>query len=246
MVGFLWYQTVLARQEREIYDALMRGLLAGEKEIRVPKCDPSRLSVILELVRMDQPMLFDIDGFRYRTVRGEPTFTVLPNHSFPPKQRAELTASLEKRLCRILAPILPLSPEEAIDAIHNFVLSSVTYERVRKNDSHEIVGVLHHGIGVCEGISKTVKLFCDRLDIPCIIALGQGSPQGEGERHAWNLIRTGGVWRHYDMTYDLSSSRRGYESKRFFAMSDAVCFRSHGMPEQTLPSCPEEIETDRT
>jgi transglutaminase/protease-like cytokinesis protein 3 len=235
--GYAWYRFCLSKEEAEIYDALLRGMLKGSEEIRVCKCDVARLSSIFEQVRLDHPRLFFADGMRYRTVRGEPTLTVLPNYVFSSRAGREMTASLEKRMRRILAPMEDLSPGEAVEAIKRFLFSSVVYDKVRKQYSHEIIGVLHHGIGVCEGIAKTAKAMCDALDIPCIVAIGPGSLRENAERHAWNLIFLDGKWRHYDFTFDLSLAQRGSNACRYFGLTDAECFLSHGTPEYPLPSC---------
>jgi len=235
--GYVWYRSLMEGDEGEIYDGLYRALKGEESERRVPKCDPARLSVILELVCMDHPEIFWSEGYRYRSVRGEPTMTVLPTYSFAGKKQRALAESLEIRTSRILSPLAALPAEDALEQIHRFVLEQVKYDRVKKNYSHQILGVLHHGIGVCEGIAKTVKHLCDRLDIPAIVVLGPGSPEQGAQRHAWNLIRIGSLWRHYDFTYDLSASRPSYACHRYYAMTDEVCYASHGPSEHPLPPC---------
>ncbi len=237
MQGYAWYGSLLTGCEGQVYEALARGLSRGDSEIRVPKCEPERISRILEQVRLDDPLLFYVGGMRYRTVRGEPTLTVLPDYTFRQQQRKEMAVSLEKRLQRITAPMLSMPAQAAIESIHEFLLENVIYDKVKKHYSHEIIGVLHHGIGVCEGISKTVKAICDLLDVPCIIALGADLPGEPRQRHAWNLIRTDGAWMHYDFTFDLSASRPGFSCRRYFGMSDAESLRIHGEPEVALPKC---------
>ncbi len=54
-------------------------------------------------------------------------------------------------------------------------------------------GVLLEGIAVCGGFSQAVKVFCNELDIPCIIMGNAG--------HAWNLVQMeDGKWYRLDIT----------------------------------------------
>lgn len=56
-----------------------------------------------------------------------------------------------------------------------------------------VYGVLTKNIAVCDGYSKTVKLLCNELDIPCII-MGNHA-------HAWNLVQMDdGCWYRIDIT----------------------------------------------
>lgn len=236
-MGYWWYHTTLDKEERQIYGAIMQGLLNGEPNFRVPKGDPGRLSALFELVRMDAPEIFYVEGFQFRSVRSEPTLLFSPRYTFQAKQREQMMHSLDRRASAILAPMVAMTAKEALSAIHEFVLSGIIYEKKDRQYSHEIPGVLHHGIGVCEGISKTVKFLCDRLDIPCIIAISDRLPENGRERHAWNVIRCDGAWRHYDFTFDLTASRDGYASYRFLAMDDEECFRTHAKPCYPLPPC---------
>ena len=45
------------------------------------------------------------------------------------------------------------------------------FDKLKKPYSHEIIGPLGHGVGVCEGIAKSVKVLCDVLGIWCMIAV---------------------------------------------------------------------------
>lgn len=56
-------------------------------------------------------------------------------------------------------------------AIHDFIVENVRYDKLEKPYSHEVIGPLTNGVGVCEGMAKTVKLLCDGLGLPCMIAV---------------------------------------------------------------------------
>ena len=57
-----------------------------------------------------------------------------------------------------------LSEWEKEKYIHDFICENVTYDKLKKAYSHEIIGPLGHGVGVCEGIAKSVKYSVMRLE----------------------------------------------------------------------------------
>ncbi len=88
-----------------------------------------------------------------------------------------------------------------IDAINDRGNHTLATRGLHYNSS--IYGVLLEGIAVCEGYAHSVKLFCDELDIPCII-MGNNS-------HAWNLVQMeDGGWYRLDIT---NACRLGWDGK---------------------------------
>lgn len=131
-----------------------------------------------------------------------------------------------------------LMPEEQEKSIHDFILENVTYDKLQKQYSHEIIGPLQQGIGVCEGIAKTVKLFCDRLGIDCLIAVSEADPEhGVRYRHAWNLVKIGGSWLHLDATFDNSLKRYGTKRYDYYNLEDRQLFRDHQPLIAPVPAC---------
>ena len=82
-------------------------------------------------------------------------------------------------------------------------LSECTYDKLKKAYSHEIIGPLGQGVGVCEGIAKAVKVLLDALGVWCVIAICGNNPEkGIKYRHTWNIVRIGGAYYHLDTTFD--------------------------------------------
>ena len=48
--------------------------------------------------------------------------------------------------------------------VHDFICDNVRYDKLKKAYSHEIIGPLGQGVGVCEGIAKAVKVLLDVLE----------------------------------------------------------------------------------
>ena len=77
------------------------------------------------------------------------------------------------------------------------------YDKLKKSYSHEIIGPLGQGVGVCEGIAKAVKVLLDALEVWCVIAICGNNPEkGIKYRHTWNIVKIGGTYYHLDATFD--------------------------------------------
>lgn len=94
--------------------------------------------------------------------------------------------------------------------VHDFICQNVRYDKLKKSYSHEILGPLGQGVGVCEGIAKTVKILCDQLGIWCIVVFQEANPEKNIKyRHAWNIVKIGGAYYHLDATFDNTLSHMG-------------------------------------
>jgi len=135
-------------------------------------------------------------------------------------------------------PAQSMSPQEKEQYIHDFICQNVRYDKLKKPYSHEIIGPLGQGVGVCEGIAKTVKILCDHLGIWCMIAISEANPtQGIKYRHAWNIIQLDGQYFHLDATFDNSLGRDGVIRYDYFNLDDSKVFRDHQPVIYPIPAC---------
>ena len=64
-----------------------------------------------------------------------------------------------------------------LKALGLFDGSDIRYDKLKKSYSHEIIGPLGQGVGVCEGIAKAVKVLLDALGVWCVIAICGNNPE---------------------------------------------------------------------
>ena len=64
-----------------------------------------------------------------------------------------MTARVEK----LIRPAQKLSEWEKEKYVHDFICENIRYDKLKKSYSHEIIGPLGQGGGVCEGIAKAVN-----------------------------------------------------------------------------------------
>ena len=203
----------------------------------MPRLDNAALSDVYQRLKLDEPRIFFVVGFAYRyDPRGEHV-ELIPEYLFDKGKIKMHRQAVDKRIERLAAPLKGKSDREKEEAIHAFILENVHYDKLKKPYSHEIIGPLTQGVGVCEGIAKTVKALCDRLGLWCIVALSEAEPaRGIKYRHAWNVVRIGGQYYHLDATFD-NSLQRGEKRYDYFNLDDGRLFRDHTPLVLPVPAC---------
>lgn len=155
MAGYYYGQ--LSKEKKAVYDMLAAGCDALAAVIRVPDLGTEVLSDIYLRMKLDLPLLFFVTGFHYRKMPGADHVEVLPDYLFDRGKVKMHRQAVTARLERLARPLKGKSDREKELAIHDFILENVTYDKLKKSYSHEIIGPLTQGVGVCEGIAKTVK-----------------------------------------------------------------------------------------
>lgn len=88
--------------------------------------------------------------------------------------------------------------------IHNWLVSSVSYEESEENKNRfEIYGALHDQRAVCEGYARSFKYLMEKVGVPCVLVSGTGTnSEGKSESHAWNYMQVNNEWYAVDVTWD--------------------------------------------
>ena len=100
-----------------------------------------------------------------------------------------------------------------VKAIHDYICLNASYDTPASESSdpkYQYAGCaapLFNGIGtmICEGYSRTFKLLCDKLDVPCLYIEGHVyMPEWKTwALHAWNYVQMeDGNWYAMDVTWD--------------------------------------------
>lgn len=235
MAGY--YYKTLTRQQKSVYDALRQGFDALAPAIRVERLDAEELSDVYQRLKLDEPLLWFVTGYTYRFYPQATHVELVPEYLFDKQKIREHRQAILSRIARLVRPLQGKSAAEKELAIHDFILENVRYDKLKKSYSHEIIGPLTQGVGVCEGIAKTVKVLCDAAGLECIVALSHHNPEkGVKYRHAWNVIRVDGRWYHVDATFD-NSLQRGEKRYDYCNLDDQHIFRDHEQLVLPVPEC---------
>ena len=233
-----YYFQRMSKPQQAAYHAMKTGFTALSPSFSVPKPENRDLAELFFQLRLDCPEIFYVTSFSYRFYPGADHVEMVPEYLFEKSKIKEHQKALSSRIAKLVRPAQNLSPLEKERYIHDFICQNVRYDKLKKSYSHEIIGPLGQGVGVCEGIAKTVKILCDALGIWCIIAISEANPEkGIKYRHAWNILKLDGEYFHLDATFDNSLGHDGIIRYDYFNLDDARLFRDHEPVIYPIPAC---------
>ena len=233
-----YYYTQMNKEEQAAYHAMKEGLLSLAPSFPVPRLEGRELSELFFCLRLDCPEIFYASGFHYRFYPSSAHVEFIPEYLFDKAKIKEHQKAMAARVNKLAAKAQAMNEREKEQYIHDFICTSVRYDKLKKPYSHEIIGPLGQGVGVCEGIAKTVKILCDTLGIGCIIAVSEANPEKKIRyRHAWNVIKLSGNCYHLDATFDNSLGRDGQLRYDYFNLDDRQVFRDHEPVIWPVPAC---------
>ncbi|MBQ3510315.1 MAG: peptidase [Peptococcaceae bacterium] len=233
-----YYYSKLNKQQQAAYYAMLEGLQNLEPSFSVPRLSDKELLEIHFLLRLDHPEIFYSEGISWRYYEQASSVEVVPDYLFDKKKIKMHQQAMSARVEKLARPAMKLSESEKLQYVHDFVCKNVQYDKLKKQYSHEIIGPLGQGVGVCEGIAKTVKMLCDALDIWCVVAISEANKEKEIKyRHAWNIVRTGGQYYHLDATFDNSLSKDEIIRYDYYLLDDGHLFCDHEPLVWAVPPC---------
>jgi beta-lactam-binding protein with PASTA domain len=134
-----------------------------------------------------------------------------PEDTLTDARQAQVDAKINEVIARYITP--DMSDLDKERAIHDYLIINSIYEwstpAGREPSNQDYVyspyGLLVKGRGNCAAYARTMKIFMDRLGIPCDYVVISARPEDCG-RHAINRIQIGGVWYLLDVTWDEPDS----------------------------------------
>ena len=229
--------TKLNKQHQAVYHAMQQCLISLADEWQMPRVSGEALYNIFFQLRLDHPEIFWATGFKYRYYENSGNLIFLPEYLFEKAKIREHQKAMASRVEKLVRPAKSMSELEKEKYVHDFICQNVRYDKLKKSYSHEIIGPLGQGVGVCEGIAKSVKVLLDALGVWNVIAICGNNPEkGIKYRHTWNIVKIGGTYYHLDATFDNSL---GDEEIRYdyFNLDDKNIFRDHEPLIAPAPSC---------
>ena len=234
----LYYYNLLNKQQQKAYHAMKVGLESLAPSFPVPRLENKELGDVYFLLRLDHPEIFYSVSFKYKFYDNSENVEMIPEYLFQKGKIMEHQKAMDARVKKLARQAEGLKEEEKLQFIHDFICENVHYDKLKKPYSHEIIGPLGHGVGVCEGIAKSVKILCDQLGIWCMIAISERNPEKNIKyRHAWNVVKVGGQYYHLDATFDNSLGKGERIRHDYYKLSDSQIFRDHEPVIWKTPAC---------
>ncbi len=234
MNTYRFFRERLSQGGQRAYDALERGMLATQSQIKFGFV-MGDINRIFQAVLYDCPMVFHTVG--YSGSAGFGGITLSPEYTLSPEQkvRADRAVLLKVQSLANCSRRMGDEWQTALN-LHDELCRSTVYDMSEPN-AHTAFGVLAHGRGVCDGISKSFKLCCDAVGIECICVSGKARSDPEiaaYESHCWNKVRINGVWYNVDVTFDLTAPTEPVRHD-YFLVSDSELAASHSPSSSSVP-----------
>lgn len=232
-----YYYSQMNKQQQRIYQVIKSGLESFSQSFDIQRIEGTELWDIFYKLRLDCPEIFYASTYRYSFYEDSTLLKMKPEYLFEKNKIKEHQIAMNARVEKLARVVKDKSDWEKEQYIHDFICENVTYDKLKKQYSHEILGPLGQGVGVCEGIAKSVKILCDKLSIPCIVAISENNPEKQIKyRHAWNVIQINGLWYHLDATFDNSLGKKEVRFD-YFNLDDKSIFKDHEPVIYKIPTC---------
>lgn len=229
------------KPQQAAYHSIFTGVKNLSDEIQVPALSGEELYNVFFKMRLDHPEIFWVTNFKYRYYKDSPNLIFIPEYLFNKNKIREHQKALTARVEKLVRPAQKMSEWEKEKYVHDFICENVRYDKLKKAYSHEIIGPLGQGVGVCEGVAKVVKVLLDTLGVWCVIAICGNNPEkGIKYRHTWNIVKINGTYYHLDATFDnsLGKSHQNPEIRYdYFNLDDQQIFRDHEPLIAPAPRC---------
>lgn len=233
-----YYYNHMNKQQQAVYHAMKTGIQSLAPSFPCPRMEGKELTDVFLKLRLDCPEIFFVSGFHFRYYPDSANVELSPEYLFDKNKIKDHQKAMKARVEKLVRPAVNMAELEKEQYVHDFICQNVRYDKLKKSYSHEILGPLGQGVGVCEGIAKTVKILCDQLGIWCIVVISEANPEKNIKyRHAWNIVKIGGTYYHLDATFDNTLSHMGPVRYDYFNLDDGKVFRDHEPVIWKVPAC---------
>lgn len=233
-----YYYSHMNKQQQAVYHAMKTGIQSLAPSFPCLRMEGKELTDVFLKLRLDCPEIFFVSGFHFRYYPDSANVELSPEYLFDKNKIKDHQKAMKARVEKLVRPAVTMAELEKEQYVHDFICQNVRYDKLKKSYSHEILGPLGQGVGVCEGIAKTVKILCDQLGIWCIVVISEANPEKNIKyRHAWNIVKIGGTYYHLDATFDNTLSHMGPVRYDYFNLDDGKVFRDHEPVIWNVPAC---------
>ncbi len=233
-----YYFNHMTKSEQSVYRLIHQGLEELASDFLIPKMEMEKLRDVFFYLRLDHPEIFWAVDYRCKYYRDSPNMIIEPEYLFQKNKVKDHQKAMKARVEKLAKAAQNMTEEEKEKYVHDFICENVKYDKLKKPYSHEIIGPLGQGVGVCEGIAKSVKVLCDALHVWCIIAICGNNPEkGIKYRHTWNILRINGKYYHLDATFDNSLGKGEEIRYDYYNLDDHKIFRDHEAVLAKIPAC---------
>ena len=100
-----YYYGQLTKPLQGVYDTLLSGFRVYAPSIRIPDVEQGQLAEVYLRLKLDEPLLFYVTGYRCRWMPGAAHLELLPEYLFDKSKIRTHQQAIEARLSRLTRPL---------------------------------------------------------------------------------------------------------------------------------------------
>ena len=193
-----YYYNHMNKAQQAAYHSILSGVKNLADEFQIPALEGEELYNVFFQMRLDHPEIFWVSSYKYRYYKDSPNLIFIPEDLFDKKKICEHQKAMTARVEKLIRPAQKLSEWEKEKYVHDFICENIRYDKLKKSYSHEIIGPLGQGVGVCEGIAKAVKVLLDALGVWCVIAICGNNPETSEIRYDYFNLDDSQIFRDHE------------------------------------------------
>lgn len=249
---YRYFRRKLTGNEQKIAVAIEKALFHKEKKVIIPRYDDSitidLIGDIYTFVYNDNPSFFYVNPTLRSYIIYNSNIELHFNYLYTDQQIAKYENTIASIIRNFSHKNIKtgMSAYEREEAIHDFLVSTITYNHEAINiglenaarENFNVVGALVQQNAVCWGIACAFKLLCDCFDLHCIVVTGNSVLDDQiGNGHAWNIVELNNKFYHVDVTWDLKVKGREKRIYDYFNVDDKELSRNHSWDGALYPKC---------
>ena len=220
-------QTIVYSEDYVFEDLESTGEYLNEELLKHSECiivtmgeelyrEKNPSDVFLEILHYSSAY-YDTNGGKYSLsyIDGGVKISMYPSYRFTDVQNTELTKAIDEALKGL--KIDGKSDYQKVRAIHDYICDNVNYDYTYTNyDSYD---AMIKGESVCQGYANLFYRMCYEAGLDARVITGIGN----GDGHAWNIVKIGDVYYNIDTTWDGQSDETYYS----YFLQNEVDFGDH-------------------
>ena len=212
--GDLYGYKTLPEEEQLIYDEILTCINHYQEKCVVSTKDKDQLKKVYDTMLADHGELFWVSGYQYITHTVEDEITQLdfaPGYTMSEMEKDNLQVQVDRKCDEILSGIaMSASDYDKTKYVFDYLITNVDYDLSAPNNQN-ILSVFLGDATVCQGYANAAQYLLNRLGIETTVVTGVAS----NEDHAWNLVKLGGAYYYFDVTWGNSNYKDGGDTKKF-------------------------------
>ncbi|KFM95170.1 peptidase [Bacillus clarus] len=183
-----------------------------------------------KVVDSDEYLKYNVASTNYsiRGIPGNYTFTLNIKYR-ESKQQTQYVKTQTKSIVNSIVKT-GMDGHEKVKVIHDYIVKHVSYDTSYK--AYTAYEALANRSAVCQGYALLTYQLLKEAGIESHIVTGTGN----GQAHAWNIVKIEGKWYHLDTTFDDPiPDKQGRVTYSYFNMSDEQLGKDHQWDRSKYP-----------